>query len=98
MKILIYDDVEGFRGKVREHIEGLPFVRNAFDIAAPEKEEFERLMTTLEDRRREFRETGTWGGEQVDLDDVSVFVVDFDLFEAVPFLNGETVAYLARFF
>lgn len=98
MKILIYDDVEGFRGKVREHIEGLPFVRNAFAIAAPEKEEFKRLMTTLEHRRREFRETGTWDGERVDLDDVSVFVVDFDLFEAVPFLNGETVAYLARCF
>jgi len=98
MKILIYDDVEGFRGKVREHIEGLPFVRNAFDIAAPEKEEFERLMTTLEDRRREFRGTGTWDGERVDLDDVSVFVVDFDLFEAIPFLKGETVAYLARCF
>ena len=97
-KILIYDDELGFRGKVRELLESLTFVRNAFDIAAPEKEEFERLMTTLEDRRREFRKTGTWDGEQVDLDDVSVFVVDFDLFEAVPFLNGETVAYLARCF
>ncbi|MBT9142248.1 MAG: hypothetical protein DDT32_00736 [Syntrophomonadaceae bacterium] len=98
MKILIYDDVEGFRGKVREHIEGLPFMRDAFEIETPDERALKDSMMTLEDRRRKFRKTGTWDGERVALDDVSVFVVDFDLFEAVPFLNGETVAYLARCF
>lgn len=97
-KILIYDDEPGFRGKVRELIESLAFVSNAFRIDTPDKREFKDSMTTLEGRRRALRKTGTWDGKRTSLDSASILVVDYDLFEAIPFLSGETLAYFARCF
>ena len=97
-KILIYDDELGFRGKVRELIESLTFVADAFEINTPDKPKFEESLKVLEGRQRTFRKTGTWDGERMALDDTSIFVVDYDLFEFIPHLNGETLAYLARCF
>lgn len=97
-KILIYDDELGSRGKVRELIESLTFVTDTFEIETPDKPEFEKSLKVLEDRRSEFRETGSWDGEPTSLDDASIFVVDYYLFEFIPHLDGETLAYLARCF
>lgn len=97
-KILIYDDRDDLRGKVRAMLESVPTVSDAFTIMTPVQEEMRQSMNTLAERRDEFRETGTWEVEEADLDTASIFVVDFELFEAVPFLDGETVAYLARCF
>ncbi len=97
-KILIYDDELGFRGKVRELMESSTFVTDAFTIDTPDKPKFVELMRILEDRRRAFRDTGTWEAKRTALDEASILVVDYDLFEYIPSLNGETLAYLARCF
>lgn len=97
-KILIYDDVPGFRDKLRKLLESLTIVTDTFEVDTLDEEGFEVSMETLRERRCAFRETGTWDDERIPLDDVSIFVVDYDLFEASPFLTAEALAYLARCF
>lgn len=96
--VLIYDDRNDLRGKVRAMLESVPAVSDAFTIITPDQEGMRQTMSTLAQRRDEFRETGTWEIQVANLDTASIFVLDFELFEAVPFLEGETVAYLARCF
>ncbi len=95
-KILIYDDEETFQGNLRDRLSSLDIT--IFDIGTPNEEEFLEWMRVLEDRRRAFRESGTWGGESILLDEASIFVVDYDLFDTISFLTAEDVAYLARCF
>jgi len=96
-KILIFDDELGFRGRVQGLLESLTFVTDTFEIEIPDNRELTHSMEILEDRRRAFRETGAWeDGERISVDDASIFVVDYDLFEAIGFLKGDVVAYLAR--
>ncbi len=98
-KILIYDDEPGFRGRVREFLESLTVVRDTFEIETPENQELIDSMKILQDRRHAFRKDGTWeDGERISVDDASILVVDYDLFEAIAFSNGDVVAYLARCF
>jgi len=96
-KILIYDDEEGFRGRVRGDLESLTVVTNTFQIETPDNRELKESMEILLNRQREFRGTGTWCGEPTHLDDTAIFMVDYDLFEAIS-SNGDVVAYLARCF
>lgn len=96
-KILIYDDEEGFKDKVRAHLESLTVVTSDYEIETPHNQELRDSMDTMLDRQREFRESGTWGGGSTQLDDTSIFLVDYDLFEAI-YSNGDVVAYLARCF
>ena len=98
MKILIYDDEPDFRGKVRERLESLPIVKEAFEIETPDERELNHSLGILGKRRRTFRESGTWDSERIPMDDASILVVDYDLFEAISFLSGEKLAYLARCF
>jgi len=97
-KILIFDDEEDFQGNLRKHLERLAFLEANFEISTPDNEEFRAWMDVLGKRQREFRKTGTWGGEPIPLDDVAIFVVDYDLFDTIPFLTAENIAYLARCF
>ena len=97
-RILIYDDEPSFRGKVRELIESVAVVKDAFEIETPGGQELKDSMETLQSRRRSFRKTGAWNDERIDLDDAGILVVDYDLFEAVGFLNADAVAYMARCF
>jgi len=93
--ILIYDDERKFQGNLRSR---LAFLETAFDIKTPGSKEFKEWMEVLANRQREFRETGTWSGETMLLDEVAIFVVDYDLFDTISFLNADDVAYLARCF
>jgi len=93
--ILIYDDEEKSQGDLRSR---LAFLETAFDIKTPGNKEFREWMEVLARRQYEFRETGTWSGETILLDEVAIFVVDYDLFGTTSFLTAEDVAYLARCF
>ena len=97
-KILIFDDEEDFQGNLRKRLERLIFLEANFEIDTPGNEEFRAWMDVLGKRQREFRKTGTWGGEPIPLDDASIFVIDYDLFNTFPFLTAENVAYLTRCF
>ena len=98
-KILIYDDEDGFRGRVRGLLERLTTVTDTFEIETPGNEELRNCIEILEDRRRDFRKTGTWeDGKKSSVDEACIFVVDYDLFEATGSSNGHLVAYLARCF
>jgi hypothetical protein len=93
--ILIYDDEETFQSDLRDQ---LAFLETTCDIKTPGNEEFLGWMEILANRQREFRETGTWSDERIFLDEVDIFVVDYDLFGATSFLTAEDVAYLVRCF
>ena len=97
-KILIYDDEERFSGEIRRSIMDLDEVMSTFEVEIPSKEELKDSLKVLEDRRRSFRENGIWGGEQMALDDASIFIVDYDLFDVLGFVSGHELAYLARCF
>jgi hypothetical protein len=93
--ILIYDDEETFQGNLRNR---LAFLETSFNIETPGNEEFLEWLEVLASRQREFRETGTWDGESIPLDEAAIFVVDYDLFDTISFLKADDVAYLARCF
>lgn len=95
-KLLIYDDEETFQGNLRDRLSFLD--TTIFDIKTPNEEEFLEWMRVLEERRRAFRASGTWGGESILLDEASIFVVDYNLFDTISFLTAEDVAYHARCF
>jgi hypothetical protein len=94
-KLLIYDDEVDFQDKLREL---LSFLSTTFDIVVPRNEEFRGWMKVLESRQRAFRISGTWDDEGIPLDEASIFVVDYELFGTLDFLDAEDVAYLARCF
>ena len=60
-KLLIYDDEETVQSNFRDRLSFLD--TSIFDIRTPDEEEFLEWMRILEDRRRAFRKSGTWGGE-----------------------------------
>ncbi|RLE46499.1 hypothetical protein DRJ25_04105 [Candidatus Woesearchaeota archaeon] len=95
-KILIYDDEEAFQDNLKNRLSFLD--TTVFDIITPSEGDFLEWMKVLDSRRRAFRESGTWEGESILLDEASILVVDYDLFDAISFLTGEDVAYLARCF
>jgi len=93
--ILIFDDEETFQSKLKDRLD---FLETTHEIKTPGNEEFLEWMEVLANRQREFCETGDWSGEAILLDKVDVFVVDYKLFDTIPFLTAEDVAYHARCF
>jgi hypothetical protein len=98
-KIVIYDDMPQFKGRVKALIEKPVDALDAFEVVRPlDDEELKYCLKVLESRRRGFRKTGTWSGERTFLDEASIFVIDFDLFDVFPYVEGDDLAYLARCF
>jgi len=96
-KILIYDDDERFVNELKERLTKLPIVRETFEVEV--LSHFKDSMEILQDRRKLHREGREWNDEPKSFDDVSIFIIDFDLFKSEEkFLTGEFVAYLARCF
>lgn len=97
-KLLIYDDLPELRGKVKALIERSVDATKAFDVVCLSDEQFHHSLDVLHTRHREFRGTGAWDHRRIDLDEAAVFVIDYDLFDAVPFLEADDLAYLVRCF
>lgn len=99
-KIWIYDDEERIAAELRKKLAELPFLQKEFAIEAMKEEEFEKTMSVLTDRQRSFRDSGSWGDNQIPLDATSIFVVDFDLAmsKVGAYMTSEHIAYFARCF
>lgn len=97
-KILVYDDDQKFKTRLKESIESVPAASEQFKIVSMPDQDLEQCLNVLQDRQIAFRERGEWGAESVSLDDASVFVIDYDLVGTRGFLTGEAIAYLARCF
>ncbi len=99
-KMLIYDDEEQFKNKLKESLANLTILKD-FEIVTMSQEDFEISMESLNKRQIALRNQGKWNEDETPtiLDDTSIFVIDFDLVKYKdPFLTGEAVAYLARCF
>ena len=99
-KILIYDDEERFKRRLEEGLSGLSVLKHEFAISSMSEQDFEEAMNSLRYRQMELRDHGGWTDEGNPLDDIAIFVIDYDLVlnKKDPFLTGETVAYMARCF
>jgi len=98
-KVRIFDDERQFGEHHGEKIMKVGLPEDEFDVDLILLDDFKEILKSMNERRRQFREEGRWehDGENP-LDDVSVLIVDFDLFEMGSYLDAEEVAYLARCF
>lgn len=98
-KIGIFDDEQRLGKRHRARILQADLPEEEFDVTLLSLDEFTEALQHIRERRERFREEGGWehDGENP-LDDVSILIVDYDLFEAQPYLNAEQIAYLARCF
>jgi len=98
-KVRLFDDEARFAEHLRETVMGVGLSEDEFDVDVIPLDAFEEISKSMNERRRQFRNEGRWehdGGNP--LDDVSILIVDFDLFEMGSNLDAEEVAYLARCF
>ena len=118
-QILIYDDVEqranGFKDKLGEGL-GKANQSDDFNVVSLEHGKFLNAIKALEQRRIEFREReidleNIPKDEAEEIDNASIFMIDYDLLDSqeneskkdemklfTGFLTGEIVAYLVRCF
>ena len=99
-KILVYDDEERFKKTLEESLSSLSILEREFEVASMSEQDFGEALDSLKTRQIGLRDRGSWTDGDNPLDDVAIFVVDYDLVlnEEDPFLTGETVAYLVRCF
>lgn len=99
MKIRVFDDNEKSRKHFLERILTVGLSPDRFDIDLLTINDFQEALNGMQERQAAFRKEGRW--ETIDsniLDDVDILIIDYDLFEAQPFLDAERIAYLARVF
>lgn len=98
--VLVFDDVERVNKEYTRRLQELPILRKAkFQVSDPLKSaDFESEMGVLTRRRQSTRDHKRWPHESSALDDVDIFIIDYDLLDSKAFLTGETVAYLVRCF
>ncbi len=96
IKITVFDDEDRIRTQFKERLDKcLPKDRYETKILIEFKTEFE----ILSDRQRDFRIKGTWDtSKRSSIDETSILIIDYDLFDTSPFLKAESLAYLVRCF
>lgn len=98
--IVVCDDIPKTREDLRDELEALAEVSEAFEVVIVDKDAFEHDVQLLEKRRDDLRQGRDLGAEKTVFDSASILVVDYDLYEYMPeqLLTGDSVAYLARSF
>lgn len=101
-KICVYDDIRGRGEKYAERLRKLGIIKKNFDrVESMTHANFKEEMKELSSRQKQTRLGKKWVDESLELDETSIFIIDFDLLklsEGKTFLTGEVVAYLARCF
>lgn len=98
-KIVIYDDDSGLAEGYVERVRKLsPVKKKSFSIDCMPQEVFDSQMDVLRERQKAARKKEGWGDGSIDVDKISIFIVDFDLINTSSFLTGEEVAYVVRCF
>ena len=101
MKIRIFDDEAHLRKDLKKKVKSLDLSSGdtEFDIDVINTEQFQKSLNGMKKRQGCFREEGVWDHDGSNaLDDVSILIIDYDLFDAQAFLDAERIAYLARSF
>ena len=99
MKIRIFDDNEKSRKHFLKRISTVGLSSDRFDIGLLKIKDFRDALDGMKKRQEAFRKEGRWLTTDPNiLDDVDILIIDYDLFEAQPFLDAERIAYLARVF
>jgi hypothetical protein len=97
--IWVFDDVESLKKGYTERLRSLPIIgKQGYDVVSLRAEEFQRGMGLLKERQQRTRKGKAWPDDFLKLDDVAIFIIDYDLLKSEGFLTGETVAYLTRCF
>ena len=102
-KILIYDDenkqTERFEKKLQMALNKVNQDTD-IDIELLSEDELKISINALRDRQAKFRNVKTASDKKTKFDDVSVFIIDYDLINsnAAGFLTGEIIAYVVRCF
>lgn len=97
-KIVIYDDDSGLAKGYVERLRKLSPDKKSFSIDCMPQEIFDRQMDALRERQKVARKENGRDYGSIDVDEISIFIVDFDLINTSSFLTGEEVAYLVRCF
>ena len=101
-RIVIYDDQSGYAEeyvqRLRKGFRKMKALSEAFDIDTMNQREFDEQFSLLKERREELRQGKKWTEKSITIDEVSIFIVDYDLFKKDAFLTGEQVAYGVRCF
>lgn len=98
-KIVICDDEDVFADRLTEGArEGLATIQEDLEPETLSGDELKACLEDLAKRQRAFREDVEWPEETIPLDEVSIFIIDYDLREQMAFFTGEILAYAARCF
>jgi len=92
-QIMVYDDDTGVADK---YVEKLRNATKKFKTDPMSQEAFLNQLDFLKERREATREARKWTNDAIDMDKISIFIIDFDLMKTHPFLTGEEAAYLLR--
>lgn len=102
-KILIYDDedkqTERFENILKQALNRVGQDTD-FEIKLLSDEGLQNSLEVLLKRQSEFRESGKYFYETTEVDNASIFIVDYDLLQskAGGLLTGEIIAYIVRCF
>jgi len=97
-QIVICDDESGFAQDYVEKLSKLKAVCKVFAIKCLTPKEIKEQFAALGRRLEASRNAKKWPDDSIMMDEISVFIIDFDLFKTNPFLTGEEVAYMVRSF
>lgn len=101
-RIVIYDDETRSGEQYLETLnESESITRNFENIESIESRKFLEELNLLKKRQLDLRNGKSWTGESSLFDEISVFIIDYDLVKASDsgsFLTGENVSYYVRCF
>jgi len=104
-KILICDDDSTMAQNWKKQLDALTSVKREFVVEPLKKKDFEKCISQLEQRRLRARKKPGKSEieDSIEFDETDILILDYDLLnpkaensEAEKFIEGETVAYLAR--
>lgn len=99
LKIAIFDDEEKTRSLFLKKVT-TTVPQKQYEVVALKPTEFTNELEKIKDRQKCFRVEGSWEKTKSHsiLDDVSILILDYDLFETYAFLKASEIAYLVRCF
>lgn len=100
--IVIYDDEKRSGEQYLETLKESKYINKYFEeIKSIESREFLQELNLLKRRQLDLRDGESWTDESSLFDEISVFIIDYDLVKASDggsFLTGENVSYYVRCF
>lgn len=99
-RIVVYDDNDRFVRNYVKRLKELQIIQSFFDVTSMSNKIFEEQMEILRTRQKRLRTSKKVENESL-LDEVSIFMIEYDLFSSLDsksYFTGEDVAYLSRCF